>query len=437
LRNIPRRLLAFAAPLLGILAGLALLACGKQESPQLLLYFFSHSAPDRPGLYVVSGDGSGLRQVALLRNEELSSPPVPSPNAERLAFPCRSDQALTGPPTDVCLSTINGSDVRIATQGRLAPSSIISGQVAWSPDSRLLAFVTDLYNDQTSTAVGELYLLDAETEQVRLLLPGAPGMQRGAIAWSPDGGHLAVPSTPPPGSKTALEVVDVESGSRLDVAAQIEGLGSISDFAWSPDSSAIAFVRTVWRSPFPSGVEGTQLYSVAPDGSGLRLLPDLGDWPAKAVWSPDSRFLAVTARPVGGGFAHLYVVPLDGGDSGPLRLAPDLLISDFPAWSPDSSWVAFLGAESLPETSNYPTYALYIVSASGGGTQQLAQKVQPPPLITWSPDGQTLFYTADTGPCLQACTGPLFLVPSDGSVQPVQVTTFTVDAFLGWYPEER
>ena len=435
MRTMRRRLLAFAA-ILGLLAAAAFLAaCGKQEPPQLFLYFFSHSSPDQPGLYVVSGDGSGLRQLALLGIEELPSPPVPSPDGKRLAFPCRSDQALTGPPTDVCLSEANGSDVQIATQGKLPPSSIVSGEIAWAPDSRLLAFVTDLYADQTFTAFGELYLLDAGEEQLRLLLPGTPGLQRGAIAWAPDGGRLAVPSTPPPGSETALEVVDVEDGARLDVAEQTEGLGTISDFAWSPDGSALAFVRTVWRSPFPSGVDGAQLYSVGPDGSGLRLLPDLGDWPLKAVWSPDGRFLAVTARPVGGGFASLYVVPLNGGD--PLRLGPNLLISDFPAWSPDSNRLAFLGAKSLPETSNFPTYALYVANAEGGEPQQLAQKVQPPPLITWSPDGETLFYTADSGSCVQACAGPLFLVPADGSVPPVQVTDFTVDAFVGWHPEER
>jgi Tol biopolymer transport system component len=420
---------------LGILAALTLLACAKEEPPQLFLYFFSHSSPDQPGLYAINGDGTGLRQLALLGIEDLAFPPVPSPDGKRLAFPCRPDQTLTGPPTDVCLSAANGSDVRIATQGKLPPSSIISGEIAWAPDSRLLAFVTDLYTDQTFTAFGELYLLDAGEEQLRLLAPGAPGLQRGAIAWAPDGGRLGVSSTPPPGSRTALEVVDVEDGARLDVAEQIEGLGTISDFAWSPDGSAIAFVRTVWRSPFPSGVDGVQLYSVAPDGSGLRLLPDLGDWPVRAVWSPEGRFLAVTARPVGGGFASLYVVPVDGGD--PLRLAPNLLISDFPAWSPDSSRLAFLGAESLPETSNFPTYALYVVNAEGGEPQQFAQKVQPPPLITWSPDGQTLFYTADSGSCVQACTGPLFLVPSDGSAPPMQVTDFTVDAFVGWHSEER
>jgi Tol biopolymer transport system component len=437
MRTMPRRRLAFAAPVLGILAALAFLACGKPGPPQLLLYFFSHSAPDQPGLYVVSGDGSGLRQVALLGTEELPSPPVPSPNAERLAFPCRSDQSLAGPPTDVCLSTINGSDVRIATQGKLPPSSVISGEILWAPDSRLLAFVTDLYTDQKLSAVGEVYLLDADNEQVRLLLPGTPGMQRGAIAWSPDSSRLAVASTPPPGSRTALEVVDVEGGARVDAVEQIEGLGSIADFAWSSDGSAIAFVRIVWRSPFPSGVEGTQLYTVAPDGSGLRLLPDLGDWPGRAVWSPDGAFLAVTARPVGGGYVHLYVVPLDSGDGAPLRLAPDLLISDFPTWSPDSGRIAFLGTQSLPQTSNFPTYALYVISASGGDPLQVAQTIQPPPLITWSPGGATLLYTASTGSCAQACTGPLFLVPSDSSAGPIQVTTFTVDAFLGWHPEER
>jgi Tol biopolymer transport system component len=397
-----------------------------------LLFFFS-SSPDRPGLYAVRGDGTELRQVAALMLEGLPSPPVPSPDGKRLAFPCRPDQARTGPQTDICLSAADGSDIRIVTQGKLPTSSIVGGEIAWAPDSRLLAFVTDLYADQTFTAVGEVYLLDADDEQLRALIPGTAGVRRGVIRWSPDGDRLAVLGTTTVGPETALEVVDVKEGARLNLAEQIEGQGSISQFAWSPDGSALAFTRPLWRSPFPSGIEGVELYSIAPDGSGLHRFPDLGDWPLRSVWSPDGRWLAVTAAPVGGGFPRLYILPVRGGE--PLVLAPDLVVSDFPAWSPDSLRLAFLGAESAPDPTTFPPYALYVADVEEGEPRQLAQDLQPFPLITWSPDGRGVFFTSQDSPCIEGCPpGFLFSVPADGSASPVQLTNFRVDTFLGWQP---
>jgi len=419
-------LLRRAALLLCVVTALMLLACNEngEELPRLL---FSSGQV----LYSVKADVSGLQEAASLPVKEPGA--VLSPDGKQLAFACRADQALSGPQTDICLSTSSGSNVRVATQGKLPASSMVSGEIAWTPDSRQLAFVTDLYEDQSFTAAGELYLLNVEDQQVRVLVPGTPGVQRSLLRWSPDGRHLALLGATAASPETAFEVVDVQDGARLDLTEKIEGQASISHFAWSPDSSVLAFVRTVWRSPFTSGIAGVEIYSIAVDGSNLSRLPDLGDWPERVVWSPDGRWLAVTAAPLGGGFPRIYMVPADGGE--PHLLAPSLVLSDYPAWSPDGQRLAFAGAESAADPNTYPSPALYMADVQGGDLRQLASGIQASPLVTWSPDGRRVFFTSQDSPCTGGCPpGFLFSAPADGSASAVQLTDFPVDRLLGWEP---
>jgi dipeptidyl aminopeptidase/acylaminoacyl peptidase len=136
---------------------------------------------------------------------------------------------------------------------------------SWSPDGTRLAFSAgDTANHR------DLYVIDADGTNARLLYPGTAGEEVGQVAWSPDGTRIAfVDGT---GPQTRLRTID-PNGSNLS------DLGSIGDgiedkhvgaaIAWSPDSRSIAFLGKDLQTA------GWGLYVRDPTGD-VRLLPVTG-----------------------------------------------------------------------------------------------------------------------------------------------------------------
>jgi Tol biopolymer transport system component len=136
------------------------------------------------------------------------------------------------------------------------------------------------------------------------------------------------------------------------------------------------------------------------------------------------------------GHGALYVVSAAGGDATPLT--PGLRVDGPPAWSPDSGTIAFVVEGPQPDTDSFPDAGLFTVPAAGGTPKRVTQdqRIVLFPLITWSPDGKRIFYTAEGGDCIEGCPpGPLFMVPADGSSPPVAITTSDVLVFqlLSWH----
>lgn len=220
---------------------------------------------------------------------------------------------------------------------------------------------------------------------------------------------------------------------------------------WLPVRQAITpqpavITRVVW-SPGPLALEvrfpslglPPRIYSVNPDGSGLRLLADPGAEPVfggkgivyttayeqtvghlftvdlegrtreqvsrgasndrSPVTTLNSQLVAFLSNPRGetglpefGGY-NLAVIDPNGGT--PVQLSTDEAAQ--PAWSPDSRQLAYLGR-------NNGSWSLRIVNRDGSGPQQLPLPTpmrvtpdMPPATPAWSPDGQWLAYTVQTG----------------------------------------
>jgi TolB protein len=98
-------------------------------------------------------------------------------------------------------------------------------------------------------------------------------------------------------------------------------------FAWSPDSSQIAF--TSYR------VGGNDIYVVAADGSNVPRLIHYGAHIKTIAWSPDGTQIAFID---GWGQDDIYVMAANGNNA--RRLTNDTGWKTF-AWSPDSSQIAF------------------------------------------------------------------------------------------------
>ena len=162
------------------------------------------------------------------------------------------------------------------------------------------------------------------------------------------------------------------------------------DPIWSPDGTRLLFAQ------------GSDMYIMNADGNERRRLvvglPEATGY----RWSPDGRLIAFTQ----GGFRDddffqdLWVIEADG--SGGHRLATDAAA---PSWSPDSRSIAYEGRGQIR-----------VINADGtGGRRVTAQRfgaVQP----AWSPDGSRIaFITTLDEPPDRPADRHIFLVNPDGT----------------------
>jgi WD40 repeat protein/tRNA A-37 threonylcarbamoyl transferase component Bud32 len=153
--------------------------------------------------------------------------------------------------------------------------------VAFSPDGKSLASGGGGHKTVDGWGVSpgdraELKVWDAQTGQEVLSLPGLTGIVR-KVAFSPDGKRLAGAGGRPgqPGGQREAKVTvwDVQTGQELLTLSHTEGLGPLSDVAYSPDGKRLASVRRggvkVWDAQ-----TGRELLTLKADTSGVAFSPD-------------------------------------------------------------------------------------------------------------------------------------------------------------------
>jgi Tol biopolymer transport system component len=173
---------------------------------------------------------------------------------------------------------------------------------------------------------------------VILILLGALlllGIGSGAVAHTSSPPNESIAAAGPAG----IDLIDARA-SGLRLIARSEQAEATT---WSPNRDVLAFALRN-RSE-------VDVYSVRADGTSLRLVSRNASSPS---WSPDGGQLVVlrescAQEPCSSteefDTGNLFVVDADGDNTRQLTFGADGL--EAPVWSPDGSWIAFLGADGI------------------------------------------------------------------------------------------
>ncbi len=301
---------------------------------------------------------------------------------------------------------------------------------AIAPDGRRVAFVRTVVEEAENRRRSEIWLAPSDGAAPPIRLFGRGGSATEPV-WSPDGQLLVFRRRQGGIQGEGIWALDL---SRLGEPFQIDGLDNLPRF--SPDGQWIGFIRAVrpnaapeepateferkLRERFTGRTHETvqyrydgrgylpdhtdeELFLIPRSGGTPRQLTRLGTSVEEAVWSSDSRRLALVANSHARDEylyerADLWVTDLDGRLE---RLTDDGYHHDQVSWSPDGKSLVFRRQKGLSLTiaakdSSGAPIDVYLMAASGGPTRNLTAKWDLiPEHPIFSPDGRQVFFSAE------------------------------------------
>ncbi len=298
-------------------------------------------------------------------------------------------------------------------------------QVAISPDGQRVAWVESSGPSPHGIFVCSL-ASPTSTRRRTTAGSGDDASDEREIAWSPDSRQLAFLSNAQTPDQLQLYVAKVAGGE----ARKLTDLkGSLDGPSWSPDGKTLAVLFTenaprlpgpLEPMPLPSGVIGGKIYeqrltTVDVATGRVRQLspPDL--YVYEYDWSPDGKkFVMTAAHGAGDGnwyVAEIYTLQADSGEMKTLyKPAQQIAV---PRWSPDGSSIAFIGGLMSDEGSTGGD--VYLLPATGGAarnlTPGLAASVSG---LVWRPGGDEILLLES----VEGVTSIATLGVRDGKVTP-------------------
>lgn len=260
-------------------------------------------------------------------------------------------------------------------------------ETALSPDAHWVAWAQSSAFDAKATSIGsEIYLASAahsdEVHRVTAASPGGGGtdhaIQEKALAWSPDSKSLAFLSDAESPGQLELYSMNVADHS-VRRLTQLKGF--LATPGWSRDGKTIAFLFTenaaraagpLEAVPQETGVIGQQILeqriaTVDIVTGVVKQISPSDLYVYEYDWSPDGKTFAATAAH-GSGDNNWYVAEIyrigrdDGRAQSIFKSSMQIAV---PRWSPDGRRIAFIGG--LMSDESIGSGDLYVIPASGGG----------------------------------------------------------------------
>ena len=228
------------------------------------------------------------------------------------------------------------------------------GSVDWSPDGKRIAYAKDA--EGGSGGAAGIYVLDVVSmETTRLTRCSDPCWSQTEPDWSPDGTRIAYTQhtqgvcTAAAGfdGRCGIFIVDVDGSAPAELPTGF--LTDPVDPSWSPDGLDIAFTARSGAVVTARQDSEWSVYRVKTDGSAgpvpLTTMDRFLAAPAQPAWSPDGSTIAFVVTHAPAYYNELWTMAPDGSD---LTFVADLgcctgggLDNDpSPEWSPDGTRIA-------------------------------------------------------------------------------------------------
>jgi TolB protein len=138
-------------------------------------------------------------------------------------------------------------------------------------------------------------------------------------------------------------------------------------------------------------------------------------------FSPDGRFLAISAASAASRQSQIYVANADGSHH---RLVVSAEPSYFHGWSPDGKYLSFVANRDGKQ------FDLYRVPASGGAEERLTSDPAYDDGTDYSPDGNWIYFNSDRGGSWN-----IWRMPADGAgAGDRRAQQITNDDLEDWFP---
>jgi dipeptidyl aminopeptidase/acylaminoacyl peptidase len=292
-----------------------------------------HDRPGRPWPQLWVMDATNGKSVRIGGEQDVAGGPVWSPDGKWIAF----DGAAEGE-HGLAIAHPDGSAVTFLAEAS-GTNAALPGQgaeIAWSPDSKQIAFVSSTPGPETAEAIGDpivitrylykpdagegmthfndnrrlhIFAVEVATKAVRQLTSG--NNYEHSIDWSPRGDEIVFISDRSPETDQFFNydvfALKVNDGSirRLTATENAE-----YDPRWSPDGSMIAFRATKrGLTDRETTMEDTHVWVMNADGSNRRELATIDNRQGAPVWAPDGKAVYFTVQERGS--VHLYRQGLD------------------------------------------------------------------------------------------------------------------------------
>ena len=282
----------------------------------------------RGELFVMNADGTSVGKITHPPNGTEDTNPDWSPDGSRIVF---SRAPSTGAHS-IWTVRPDGAGLRRLTPycrpgAGIPKCAADDGWPAWSPDGNHIAFqrLSGALRPKGATVDNakriykdELLVADAHGRHLRTLVWFGPWRGDPQIpAWSPNGKRLVFLEKGDNGGKCicrALYVVNADGSGLRRLTPSSVRPGDKLD--WSPDGSTILFRTHPGEDQNAASGRGANLYSIHPDGTGLRKLTRFPSYDRVDMgsYSPDGKSIVfeTSAGAVGPGLPDVFEMNADG-----------------------------------------------------------------------------------------------------------------------------